>query len=251
MYKSKTLGGSKKLVCVLAVHNEEKYLPYSLGPLGELGCLVVVVLDRCVDASEKLVRRHLRNVELVFKDGNCWRNPCAEAKSLGCDVAKKLGADLILMADADVLLDVEAVQKAKRVSESSRYEIVVLPYRQYSLYGSFLSRILNQVQNLFGFVSRKLKIQPVRFGVYLGKANVVCLEDFASEYDVLQQKARTTWVHSKGLHLRPRLDIRSQMAHGLARAKRPQYSWLKVILFSLFTFQPFTLVGYLKAKTKQ
>jgi len=240
-----------KLVCVLAVYNEENYLPYSLGPLRKLGCLVVVVLDRCVDSSEKLVRRHLRNIELVFKDGNCWGNACAEAKSLGCDVAKKLGADLILMVDADVLLDVEALQKGKRILESSKYDIVVLPYKQYSLYGSFLSKILNQIQNLFGFVSRKLKIQPVRSGIYVGKAHAVCLEDFMSEYDVLQQKTRTTWLYSKGLHLRPRLDIRSQMAHGLARAKRPQYSWLKVIIFSLFTFQPFTVVGYLKAKTKK
>jgi len=100
-------------------------------------------------------------------------------------------------------------------------------------------------------VSRKLRIQPVRYGVYMGKANAVCLEDSASEYDVLQQKTRTTWIRSKGLHLRPRLDVRSQMAHGLARARRPQYSWLKVIIFSLFTFQPFTVVGYLKAKTKK
>jgi len=145
------------LVCVLAVHNEEKYLPYSLGSLRELGCLVVVVLDRCVDSSEKLVRRHLRNVEVVFKRDTLWRNPCAEAKWLGCEVAKELGANLILMSDADVLLDVEAIQKAKCVLESSGYEIVVFPYKQYSLYGSFLSRVSNQIQNLFGFVSRKLK----------------------------------------------------------------------------------------------
>jgi len=242
---------TKKLVCVLAVHNEENYLPYSLMPIKELNSQTVVVLDRCVDSSEKLVRRHIENAELVFKEDSHWKNPCAEAKSLGCNVAKKLGADLILVTDADVLLDVKAVQKARTLLQSSDYQIIALPYRAYSLYGSFMSRILNEIQNLFAFVGRRLQIHPGRFGVYVGKANAICLEDFASEYDVLQQNVRTTWIHSKGLHLRPRLDIQSQIKHGVARAKRPQYSWLKVLIFSLFTFQPFTLVGYLKGKMKK
>ena len=240
-----------KLVCVLAVHNEEAYLPYSLGPLGELGCLVVVVLDRCVDASEKLVKRHLRNVELVFKDSGCWKNSCAEAKSLGCDVAKKFGADLILMTDADVLLDVEAVQKAKCTLESSDYQVVVLPYGQYSLFGSFMSRVSNEAQNLFASLTRKLKIHPVRFGIYLGKADAVRLEDKTSEFDYLQKNVKTTWVPTKSLHLRPRLDVLSQMEHGVARTEMSQHNLMKALIFSISTFQPFTLAGYLKAKMKK
>ena len=241
----------KKLVCVLAVHNEENYLPYSLAAINELDNQIVVVLDRCTDSSEKLIRRHVKNANVVLKERGSWKNPCAEAKSLGCDLAKELGADMILVTDADVLLDINAVQKTKSLLASSNHQIVALPYRQYSLYGSPISRILNEIQNLFGFVNRKLKIHPVRFGIYVGRANVIHLADAPSEYDVLQQKAKTVWIPTKSLHLRPRMGIESQIDHGLARAKLPQYSWLKVMLFSVFTFQPFTVVGYLKGKMKR
>jgi len=252
MRKSKTLGDSKKLVCVLAVHNEEEYLPYSLGPLRELGCLVVAVLDRCVDSSGKLIKRYVENVEVVFKETASWKNSyAAEAKNLGCDVAKELGADMILMTDADVLLDVDAVQKARSILASSNNQIVVLPYWQYSLFASPISRILNGIQNLFASINRKLKIHPVCFGVYVGEADVMCLEDVPSEYDVLQHKVRTTWINTKGLHLRPRLNVASQIKRGEARATRPKYTLLKVMISSLFILQPFVLVGYLKAKIKK
>lgn len=219
--------------------------------LRQLNCQTVAVLDRCTDASGKLIRQHLKNVEMIFKEAGCWNNACAEAKSVGCDVAKELGADLILIADADILLDVEAIQKAKLILESSDCQVVVLPYWQYSLYGSTLSKISNQIQNLFAFIGRRLKIHPVRFGLYIGKADAINIDDVPSEYDNLQEKVKTIWVPTKSLHLRPRLDIENQIKHGMARAERPQYSWLRVIVFSLFTFQPFTLVGYLQAKMKR
>ena len=237
-----------KLVCVLAVHNEEDYLPYSLPSIRELDSQVVVVLDRCVDSSEKIIRRHIKNTHFVLKQSSCWKDSCSEAKSLGCNVARELGANLILITDADVLLDVNAVQKAQTILSSSDCQLVVLPYWQYSLYGSFLSKLANKIQNLFARINRKMKIHPVRFGIYVGKADILYLDDTPSQFSFLQEKVRTRWIHTKSLHLRPRLDIASQIQHGRARARLPQYSWLKVILFSIFTFQPFTLVGYLKGK---
>jgi len=251
MQKKLRKNENMKLFCVLAVHNEQKYLPYTLESLKKLDCPVVVVLDRCLDSSENLIKRHIQKVKFVFKDVSHWKNSCAEAKSLGCDIAKKLGANLILITDADISLDVEAIQKAKRILESSKYDIIVLPYKQYSLYGSFMSRISNQIQNLFTSINRKLRMQPIRFGIYIGKANSINLEDFVSEYDVLQQKVSTTWIQSKNLHLRPKLDIASQIKRGIARQQLPQYTWLKMLISSLFTFQPFTLVGYFKGKTKK
>ena len=188
--------------------------------------------------------------DIVFKNHNVWKNPCAEAKNWACERAKELGCDLILMTDADVLLDVECVEKAKSLLDSSN-QIVVLPYSQYSLFSSFMSKVSNQIQNLFASLNRRLKIQPIRFGVYIGKADVISLEDCLSEYDRLQQKVKTTWIPTKNLHLRPRIDIKSQIAHGIARANLHQYSWLKVIIFSVFTFQPFTLIGYWKGKMKK
>lgn len=237
-----------KLFCVLVMHNEEKFLPYSIPSLLELGCMVVVVLDRCTDSSEAFIRQHLKKVDFVFKDSVCWVNSCAEAKQLGCARAKELGADYILVSDADIMLDTIALQKAVSILESSDYQIIVLSYWQYSLFGSLFNRIANKTQNLFALVTRRFGFHPVRFGLYIGKADAINIEDVPSEYDVLQEKAKTMWLQTKSLHLRPRFDRESQLHRGYARAGLPQYNLFKVILTSFLLLQPFTLAGYLKRK---
>lgn len=236
----------EKIVCVLVVHNEENYLPYSIPSLVELGCKVVVILDRCNDSSEGYIRTYLRNSSIFIKVESKWDNSLAEAKSVGCDIAKILGADLILMSDADIELDVDEVKKAIRLT--SDFPILVLTYKDYSLFGSAFFRIIDEAHNLFGRIVRKLGIQPVRFGIYIVRAENAYIEDKESEYDYLQQKNKTTWVATKTRHLRPRWNISSQIHRGICRARLPQYSFLKLAFNSFLLFQPFTIVGFMKEK---
>lgn len=156
------------LCCVLAVHNEEKYLPYSLQSISDLGCKVVVVLDRCSDSSETIVNHCLSNAEIFCKQRSEWSYSCAEAKRVGCEIAKKMGAKIILMSDADVIIDVHAVKKGLELI--SVFGCVAFGYKQYSLFGSVFLRIVDEIQNLFNNVSHKLGVHPLKSGIYLVRA---------------------------------------------------------------------------------
>jgi len=68
---------------VMPVHNEEKYLPYSLASL--LRCPIdelVIVLDRCTDRSTIITERFAKiapyNVKLIQKNSRKWKYQSAK-----------------------------------------------------------------------------------------------------------------------------------------------------------------------------
>lgn len=236
--------------CVLAIHNEEEYLKYSipslkLCPIDQL----VAVIDRCNDRSESMIKSFWSTEALiVHKCTANWSNSCAESKSIGCGYADK---PILLVTDADLILDYASVVKAKNLLENRNdIDLVCLTYHQYSLKGSIFSRIVDEVSNFVWRITRRLKLMPVRSGIYLVRTSLARQADNMSEYDNLQQKLRTTYVETKSKHLRPRYNKEAQLSRGMSRAKLPQYSFLKIILSSVIELQFFTLKGYLQARTK-
>ena len=235
-----------KVTCVLPVHNEQQYLPYSLPRLNKLDVEeILFVLDRCNDDSEGLIRTFGNcKTHVIRKNNSSWKNQCAEAKAYGCFKAEH---GLVLMCDADVLIDVNSIETAKRIVQTQNC-IVTLSYKQYSLNGTVLERIRDEWLNLIGLVIRKVKLQPTRSGIYLARKQNLFLEDYPSEYDQLQRKHKVVMVKSKTLHLRPRYSKTAQIRRGQARAGLPQYNFLKILLASLLEFQPYMLLAYLRSK---
>lgn len=229
----------------MPVHNEELFLPYSLPSLKELNCKVVIVLDRCSDSSEYIIKHYLSNAIVHVKQQFDRRFSMSESKNIGCKIARQNGAKTILISDADIVLDVEAVKKALSLVSSS---FVVLAYKQYSLFGSAFSHIVDELHNFYCIVVRKFKIHPVRTGIFVGLADRMFFEDEDEEYDYLQQKHKTVWIKTNSLHLRPRWNSQEQVRRGLRRANLPQYNLFKVILSSFFVLQPLIVAGYLKEK---
>ena len=78
-----------RISVVIPVHNEERYLRYSLP---SLKCLdvdeFVFVLDRCTDHSFDLIIRAMKRATIIIKKKKRWRNGCAEAFQMGFDEAK-------------------------------------------------------------------------------------------------------------------------------------------------------------------
>ncbi len=241
------------LTWVLAVHNEALYLKYSLRDIPKSVDHVVAVLDRCTDNSAKIISsQHFNSTFcIVNKSWAEWTNTCAEAKNLGVDLAD---GDLILQADADMVLDEFALWVAKDFlngrfgTYTPPFDVCVINYRQYSLFGSWRDRMKDEAANLFAHVTRLLGIHPNRGGLYVARRRVAHLDDVPSEYDFLQQKARVWTINSKTLHLRPRWDKQSQLSRGRARARLPQYPFWKILLSSIMQFQPYMFVGFIQAK---
>lgn len=236
------------VVAVLAIHNEEKFLPFILSSLDNCVDGVVAVLDNCVDDSEVLIDR-LKNiyVKKVFLKKHFWKYLAAESKSVGLKVARKVGG-YILVTDSDLLLDSFSVLKAKKILDNSNFDVVVFTYKQYSLGGSVFCRFKDELVNCYGKFVNVFSKQPVRTGIYLVRASKADFYDIGSEYDRLLGGLKTTWVFTDFKHLRPRYDVASQLLMGYSRCVLGSYNIFKILLSSFCTFSPAISAGFLKKK---
>jgi len=239
-----------KVSCVLPIHNEAKYLRYSLptllkSPFHE----IIIVLDRCVDDSKHIVEAYADDrFTIVLKTRASWKNRCAEAKHVGCSNAD---GDLIFFSDADIILDLKAVEKALRLfKRHTQLEVVVFSYKQYTLDGSIFQRIRDKWVNLATGISRKTNIQPKHTGIYLIKKSLAKITDHPSEYDVVQQKTKLIHIETNTLHLRPGYSKQKQIGRGKARMVLPQYNFLKILLSTIIGLQPYMLTSYLMETSK-
>lgn len=233
-----------KISCVIAVHNEEKYLPYSLPSLIVLPFdEILFVLDRCTDASEKLIRKIATSkTRIIHKKHKTWNNSCAESKWIGCKLAQ---GDIVFILDADLVLDRKLLEKTLSNWEDG---ILLFTYKNYTLMGSFFQRIHDEFVNFMALIIRKSGIQPERSGLYAIKKEIAKIEDFPSEYDLLQRKHKTKLIKTNILHLRPGLSKEKQINQGITRARLPQYNLLKILLASFLEFKPYMLISYLKGR---
>jgi len=211
---------------------------------------LIFVLDRCSDDSEQLLKSHAdRRFHIVDKPQQHWQDSCSEAKHLGCQLAS---GDIIMMTDADVILDVSAIAHAVHILEhDSDVDIVVIAYKFHTLF-SIRERLRDEWLNLLGDLIRRVKLQPIRSGVFLMRKSVAhraYIFDTVGQYDFLQQTHSCVALVTHTLHLRPKRDKRSQLRRGGLRRKLPQYSLLKMLLIVFIQAQPSLLLGYLQAHT--
>lgn len=234
------------IVGVLAVHNEEQYLPFTSYNLDLCVDEVLAVIDRCTDSSDKLISQYSW-LKIVKDTKLVWMNTCAQAKAIGLQFLPD-GYEYVLMTDADVILDCKAVMVARKILDSNlNIDLVAFIYRQYSLLGSRIDRIHDELTNLLASFTRRFRLQPVRSGIYLVRREKAVLYDDPSEYDPLQRQLRCAYVVG-GVHLRPRYDRASQLNRGQARRSYKQYSFWKILVSSVIQFEPFMLKGFIQGK---
>lgn len=239
-----------KVVAVLAVHNEEAMLPYTLKQLSGKVDAIVAVLDNCSDRSEAIIRKE-KSAYIYRRSGHKWRNYRAEAKDYGILKAKSLfGKCFLLMVDCDIIVDSGSIEKAKEMLENSSEYAVVFTYKQYSLYGSVANRFKDEALNLFGKAVKNLTKQPVVTGIYLIRSEKAVMNDVASDYTTVIAHLNTAWLKTDFKHLRPRYDKHTQAVIGSCRATLTDYNLFKVIVYSFCTFSPFVLSGFLTAKLR-
>ena len=230
---------------MLAVHNEERFLPYSLPMLNQCGIEnMVVVLDRCSDKSKAIVSRFADSNWCVIENWMKprWTNQCAEAKSLGLELARLTNCRYVLVTDADLILDCEAVDMARKILDKN-LDAACFAYRQHSLSGKVSDRLRDEASNLLGRVVRRLGLR-FRGGIYMVKMEYAKIVDGPSEYEGVLAKLRTVSLEG-GVHLRPRYDAASQFKRGLARARIRRYGLVRVALSSVLQLELGMLKGYL------
>lgn len=230
--------------CVLAAHNEEPYLRYTIASLNRLPLnRFVIVLDRCSDNSERLVMKLQKPKTIIRNPELTWSNKISQLRAV---TQPYLRCDFVLVTDADIILDEASLRLAMQLIKN--VDVVCFTYKQYSLYGSGLDRLRDEISNVFAVLTRKLRFHPVRTGIYLGRRQKLFYHDYPSEYDQLERKLHTKWIETRTLHLRPRYDRESQLKRGRARATLPQYRFWKIVVASILTLEPYVVKGFLEAK---
>jgi len=234
---------------VMPVHNEEQYLPYSLASL--LQCPIdelVVVLDRCTDKSEEIIKKTTfpYKVKIVWKDYQKWRCPTAEVFEVGFQHST---GDLLYTMAADMYVD-PAQFNPQHFNDADiiaffYYNLDLHHYKVRQWYLNFLKKHLNIARLWKGKLAKQSGHMAFRRKVW----ETLHLRDVPSEYDDLQKRAlqhgfRYKFVENvKNLHLRVGLRKDRQMLQGMSRAQRGVHPFM-VLGHSLVQLKPYVWVSY-------
>ena len=248
-----------KVSCVMPVHNESEYLPYSLGSL--LGAGIdefIPVLDRCDDGSERIVDDFSETAEFTVKKVKLsrrkWSYPTAEVVQK-CFL--NASGDIVYAVGADMLVD-----RGIFSIDWTGIDVAIFNCKDYSLHGNIVDKIQSNWTNTSRKVSGKayyaLRKKPPLTGLYAFRRYVfdrIGLRDVPSE-DVwflkhaIKQFRYKRFPRFQTLHLRPTTinDRKRQCMHGFSRAKQLHYSFWKVLAHSIVLGKPYTLQAYLQTR---
>jgi glycosyltransferase involved in cell wall biosynthesis len=126
-----------KVPIIIPIHNEEKYLPDSLGSLRKFRVKeIIAILDRCTDRSEAIVKEEMiPNAIIIKKDITKWRNSYAKNLQIGYEHAKGSLICIHIGGFKDVLApDTQLDNDLKRAGYASKlWEIYVWHLRKITL----------------------------------------------------------------------------------------------------------------------
>jgi len=246
-----------KISIVMPVHNEQKYLPYSLPSYKHIENEVdefIFVLDNCTDNSEEIIKQAFPDAILIHKKEHKWRFYAAESFQLGFDHAN---GDIIIACGADLIVDPYIPKITRKIFNDPQVGTVCYRYYNYDLF-NFWRRLHGHYENLYKSITQKFRRQARHTGFYAFRKEMMRqiggLKDIPSEYDEFCRRAKKNgWKviyvpNSKTLHLRPGLTPRKQYIQGTARTTLPNYNMFNTLFHAFIHFKPYLLVGFLHAK---
>jgi glycosyltransferase involved in cell wall biosynthesis len=242
---------------IMAVHNEEEYLPISLESLKKFREIkeIIVILDRCTDSSEAIVKEKLPNAKIIKKEHCRWKNSYAENLQIGYKCST---GGIICIHDADIKCDnpeffkilvmklkgnVASVSPVIRTCKGAGFLNLLTYYWEKTRWMAPLGekprgglRLIRRecLEKIGGF--RDVLAPDTQLDVDLkraGYASILCKEVYA-------------W-HLRKITLRR--AISAQINAGRARRELHQPLWL-VLGHSVLRMRPFVLYGYLKGEKK-
>jgi len=238
---------------IMAIHNEERYLPRSLPPLVKADINeFVAILDRCIDNSEEIVKQHFPKAKLIRKEQPKWMNSYAENLQLGYEASK---GSVVCIHDADIESPPQLLTALMRHLEGTVASVSPM------IRTDKKTSVLNL---LYHYWEKTYELAPLgrepRGGVRLIKRKY--LEEVGGFRDVAAPDTRLDLDLSRSghesklieevvsLHLREfsfRKAIRSQILSGRTRRQHRAPLW-RVLGHSIIRLRPFVLYGYFREK---
>jgi glycosyltransferase involved in cell wall biosynthesis len=243
---------------ITPIHNEAKYLPYSLPSIYRLDPdEVILIFDRCTDNSKKISEEIAREAGFAhrteFIEMNSpspeWTFRKAFIRRYGYKLARN---DVILNVDADMYLDTSINEHIGIVGKNG-VGIVSFGYldKPYSV-RSFIKRIITSLfpfkgfSGLFAFSKRAW----VNTESEESARRIILSEDSHLCINIMRGYSRR-FFNTRTLHMRPNENTRRHFMRGIAYwATVRERSTLRMLLHSILMIRPAVLSGYLYAKSR-
>jgi len=249
-------GITMKFSVVMPIHNEEKFLPYSLP---SIFCLkpdeVILIFDRCTDRSIEVAKKistHFRYTQqtqfIKLNDPSpTWTFRVAFLRRYGFKIAKN---DVILNTDADTILDSRIAEYLHLIGKNE-VALVSFSRRHYPLtFQDFIARII------FAFSRRGFTgIYAFSRKAWLETENQRSVKETISSEDThlrlsISKRYKTIFIRTDTIHLRPKETADRHFIRGFTYWSVKHNALWKAIFHSIIYLRPLLLAGYLHARLR-
>ena len=246
------------LSVVMPVHNEEKYLPYSLRSLKLIDDLVdefIFVIDNCSDNSEIMIKTMFPGSIISHLDTHKRKFLASETFQQGFDLASK---DIVLATGGDLVVNQMLPGLIRDSFSNPLMGTTCFRYLNYDLF-DFKMRVKGHYENLYRNLIEKVRKQARHTGFYAFRRKTMDevggLKDIPSEYNEWSSRIKkSSWLYEYvpyvcAIHLRPGLNKSKQILQGQSRFYLPNYNFVKTLFHSFIHVKPYLIQGYLQEKT--
>jgi hypothetical protein len=241
----------------MPVHNEQELLKYSLPSIYKINpSEVILLLDRCTDKSKEVAmkiadifdKNEATKLVEINEPSPDWNKRSSFLRRKGFRLTEN---NVILNTDADLILD-KSIKKHLAKLNKPNIGLIGFGFMDYPFNIQSFSRILiSSITPFSGFAG----LYAFKKNAWIETEDLDSLKKISSSEDThlrlaISKKYDTLHFNTKSLHLRPaeskdRAYIRGAMYWNLLK-----YPLWKIILYSLATFRPKALKGYLDTKNK-
>jgi glycosyltransferase involved in cell wall biosynthesis len=238
---------------VIPCHNEGDYVGKCLSAIRKAGAEdVLVILDRCTDRSEQIVRS-FAFPQVYKKESTTWKNSYSENIDIGFRWSFDKGLGYVSVIDADIYVPTDFFRTGLEALKSDANLSCVSSRLQLPRTTTF-ERLYHIYERLFRDISLNREAR--------GACRIYRVSDLERLYKIGSLKdviAPDTYLSS--LFLRPVHElpivsmharritlsrcIHGQILSGKARRELKLPLW-KTVLHSIFRLRPFVLVGYFR-----
>lgn len=245
----------------MPIHNEAKFLPYSLPSIYRLKPDEVLLLfDRCTDNSpeiaKKMADRHKYASRTRFIEINepspRWKFRIAFVRRQGFKIAKN---HVILNTDADTMLSEEIADAIPLIGKSDigmvKFGRRPYPRTLQSYLGTLISPFLHVLKGhpAIGFAAIYAFSKEAWLATENPKLakNVLRAED-THLYSSISKKYKAIFIETRTLHLRPQETKENHFLKGVTRWQVKRAPLWMVVAHTFMFLRPPVLSGYLKAR---
>lgn len=244
-----------KFSVVMPIHNEEKFLPFTLPSVFKLGPdEVILIFDRCTDGSLTLSYKIAKHANYesktklveVTEPSSEWKFRLAFLRTYGFEMTRN---DIILNTDADIVLD-NKIREYLRLVGKNGIGLISFGRKEYPFtFQGFMSRLIATVIPEIGFTGTYAFSKKARKKTMDEKSikKIYSAED-TYLYVLMSKKYKTKFIKTNNTHLRPREDPKNHFRKGVARWQVKHDPLWKVFLHSLIYLRPMVFVGYVRAR---